>query len=133
MGQRAVPCRRSGPDADVAEGPSLAHFDIRDAATLCLKLRDERTQRGHRNSAAIDPLLNWAASRAPRATSLPIVINSVGLHRGYDSFRRIGRHDDEIDAKPAGGHRHVEDLRAAAHCNDAEACDWIAHKISGSA
>ena len=28
MGQRVVPCRRSGPDADVAEGPSLAHRDV---------------------------------------------------------------------------------------------------------
>ena len=32
---------------DVAEGPSLAHFDVRGAASSCLKLRDERTQRKH--------------------------------------------------------------------------------------
>ena len=33
----------------------MAHFDVRDAATLCLRLRDERTQRGHRNSVETDP------------------------------------------------------------------------------
>jgi hypothetical protein len=32
----------------------MAHFDVRDAATSCLKLGDERTQRGHCNSVAID-------------------------------------------------------------------------------
>ena len=33
----------------------LAHFDVRAAATLCLKLREKRTQRGRRVSVAIDP------------------------------------------------------------------------------
>ena len=37
---------------DVAYWP---HFDIRAAAKLCLKLRDERTLDEHRNSVAIDP------------------------------------------------------------------------------
>lgn len=33
----------------------MAHFEVRDGATLFLKLRDERTQRGHRYSVANDP------------------------------------------------------------------------------
>jgi hypothetical protein len=33
----------------------MTHFDVRNAATSCLKLRDERTSRGHRNLVAIDP------------------------------------------------------------------------------
>ena len=39
----------------------MAHFDVRDVATSCLKLRDERTQRGHRESDAFDPLLVFGA------------------------------------------------------------------------
>ena len=72
MGQRAVPCRRSGPDADVAEGPSLAHFDVRGAASSCLKLRDERTQRKHRNSVAIDAVdgAHSTASMCQRVVAL---------------------------------------------------------------
>jgi hypothetical protein len=34
----------------------MALIDVRDAAILCLKLRDERTQRRHRNPAAIGPI-----------------------------------------------------------------------------
>ena len=33
----------------------MAHFDVRRAPRACLRLRDERTQRGHRYSVAIDP------------------------------------------------------------------------------
>ena len=35
--------------------PFLAHFDVCDAATPCLKLRDERTPHRLRNLVAIDP------------------------------------------------------------------------------
>jgi hypothetical protein len=30
----------------------MAHFDVRDGAKLCLILKDERTQRGYRNSVS---------------------------------------------------------------------------------
>ena len=44
------------PSADRPMGClMLAHFDVRAAATLCLKLREKRTQRGRRVSVAIDP------------------------------------------------------------------------------
>jgi hypothetical protein len=33
----------------------MAHFDVPDAAKLCLILKDERTRRGHRNEIAIGP------------------------------------------------------------------------------
>ena len=43
------------PFAALHEVPIVAYFDVRDGATLCQKLRDERTSRGHRNSVEIDP------------------------------------------------------------------------------
>ena len=46
----------------------LAHFDVRDASTSCLKLRDERTQRGHRNSVAIDPHV-WSGRALQKSSS----------------------------------------------------------------
>src|ERR1700688_914348 len=59
----------------------MAHFDVGDGAALCLKLRDERTQRGHRNSVAIGRAARLAAipageSPANRRSPVAVVVIS---------------------------------------------------------
>jgi hypothetical protein len=51
----ALLTRREENPCQLGAVHTLPFFDVRDGATLCLKLRDERTQRGHRYSVAIDP------------------------------------------------------------------------------
>jgi hypothetical protein len=38
----------------------MAHSDVRGVATLCMKLRDERTSREHRGSVENDPKRHFA-------------------------------------------------------------------------
>ena len=52
--------------------PVMAHFDVRNAATSCLKLRDERKQRGYRVSVAIDRQRKWGAVSRSAGTTLLI-------------------------------------------------------------
>jgi hypothetical protein len=49
----------------------IAHIDARDATTLCLKLRDERTSCGHRDSVAIDLSRPFAGDFSAMQTSPP--------------------------------------------------------------
>ena len=58
----------------------MVHFDVRDAAMSYLKLEDERTQRKHRNSVALD-------LQETLPTYLPIRAVRAFLYNGYARFR----------------------------------------------
>jgi hypothetical protein len=71
---------------------AIVDFDVRDAATLCLKLSDEQTQRRHRNSAAIDP---FRMSAMPKMTP-PLSLSILGVVSNAHKMRILKL--DEVDS-----------------------------------
>ena len=72
MSKALVSNHESGVTRRALTRMSAAHFGVRDTTTSCLKLRDERTQRGHRISGAIDPSATLPTLRPWRAVQCEI-------------------------------------------------------------